>query len=681
MFERRVKILLVMLACPAVLASARLVQLQAWQADRYAAAAERMLSLPPKYFPALRGEILDRRGRPLAFDAPVWEVAFHYAFMVEDDALRRRVYRAAGLRAADLPGPQRLQESWRLISRLTGVTLERLGERRDRVVASVARIKAGVRQRRGVETVVLEETMAHTVVGGLDQQMQVEARLALAGCPWIEVRPSHTRRYEGGPALFHIVGRVAEVDAETIASDPRADDELACYRPGEVRGVAGVEAAAEQVLRGRRGRRHEDQKGRALSPPVDPVDGASVRLTIDADIQQAIYARLSAVLRENPGSTGACAVVLDLPSRDVLAAVSCPAVGDPAFASPEDQAARQPWIFRAGLARPPGSIVKPMLLAAAMADGKVAAGTYFTCSGHLFPDRPDRWRCMATYGHGPVDPVTSLQKSCNVFYYHVGQLLGVRRMQDWWPLFGLGEKTGVGLPEESAGRLPDEITEGAARLAAIGQGRLELTPLQAADMAATVATGTHRPLRLWHADASDDRRETPLPVPQAAWRTVREGMYAAVNMPGGTAFRRADFSAPTEFVLLGKTGSAEAPPRQTAYTCRFPDGSVRRIIARNRRALMERFEPAGRPTVLSQEDADPDRDTHAWFIGYLAPRGRHLEPVRPDDGALAVAVLLEYVGHGGEAAAPVAAAILEDVLAGRERPQPAAQAAAGEAPP
>ncbi len=679
MFERRVKILLVMLACPAVLASARLVQLQWWQAEAFAAAAERMLSLPPRYFPALRGEILDRRGRPLAFDAPVWEVAFHYAFMVEDDALRRRVYRAAGLRAADLPSPQRVEESWRLVSQLTGVAMDRLMERRDRVVASVARIKAAVQRRRGVETVVQEETMAHTVVGGLDQQMQVDARLGLAGCPWIEVRPCHTRRYEGGPALFHIVGRVGEVDAETIASDPRADDDLACYRPGEVRGIAGVESAAESVLRGRRGRRHEDQKGRPLSPPADPVDGANVHLTIDAELQQAIYVRLSAVLEENPGSTGACAVVLDLPSRDVLAAVSCPAVGDPAVASPEDETFRQPWLFRPGLARPPGSIVKPMLLAAAMADGKVNTGTYFTCSGHLFPDRPDRWRCMATYGHGPVDPVTSLQKSCNVFYYHVGQLLGVRRMRYWWPLFGLGERTGVGLPEESAGRLPDELTEGAARLAAIGQGRLDVTPLQAAEMAATVATGTHRPLRLWHSDAPDNRKETPLPVPPDAWRTVREGMYAAVNMPGGTAFRRADFSRPTGFVLLGKTGSAEAPPRQSAYTCRFPDGSVRRIVARNRRALLDSFDPAERPTILSQQDADPDRDTHAWFIGYLAPRGRYLEPVRPGDGALVVAVLLEYVGHGGEAAAPVAAAILEDILTGRERSDPV-QAAAQETP-
>jgi penicillin-binding protein 2 len=668
-FESRLKILLAILAIPLLAVVLRLVQLQVVQADTFFEKAERMLDRPPRFYPALRGEITDRRGRLLAYDAPVWDIAVHYAVMVDEPSLRHRVLRRLDVEWSD-DLDQRIEESWRVISDLTGIPLEELRERQDRIVRTVDRIKRWVSDRRGVETEIAEEFMPHAVARGLEQRARVAAGIALADYPWVEVVPSHTRRYEGGKAVGHILGRLGEVDRETIESDPMLHDPLARYQPGDLHGIRGAEALGESWLRGRRGRVHENLEGEPLSPPVEPVDGKAMTLTIDLPLQQAIYHRLQAVIESQyPFSTGGSAVVLDVPTREVLALVSYPSI-EP---DPNDRAAgndptqddlRQPYLFRAiGKNYPPGSIVKPLLLTVGMKQNKVHSGTTIHCGGLLFADHPDRWRCLGTHGH--VDPITSIQRSCNIFYYKLGEWLGTQSIAYWMREFGLGHETGTNLPEETHGHLPRSINRGTARLAAIGQGELDITPIQAANLTATIATGMHQPVTLW-ADDPNPKPQRNLGISAHVWRTVREGMYRVVNVDHGTAFQRAVLDNAGEFVLLGKTGSAEAPPREWLYQCRFPNGRLESIKARNANVLLRRFDEDQKPEIIKRFRIDQEDPTHGWFIGYLAPREHYLASISGDRPSVAIAVVIEYSGHGGEVAAPVAAEMLQSVLLQRD---------------
>ena len=664
MFERRLKILLVLLALPMLVAAGRLVHLTAVWGSHYQAAALDMLELPPRYYPALRGSITDYEGVPLAYDAPAWDIAVHYGLLVADDALTRQMRRQLGLRPEDL-GRERVEESLYKVVELTGVSRPKLREEAEQIIHRVERIKQLVSRRRGVETLIQEETAFHPLTRGLDQERAVEARVALAAWPWFSVVPGHTRKYEGGAAFGHLLGLVAPVPESLLDAPSNPEDPLTRYQMDDTCGVRGIEALGESWLRGIRGRTHHDRTGKEVSPPIDPRAGRDVRLTLDAALQRMVYERLGAAIETNyPASTGGCAVILDVPSRQVLALVSYPAV-DPA-APPEGEPdartqLREPWLFRA-VRKPysPGSIVKPMLLAASLTDRTTTSGTRSTCGGHLFADQPDKWGCTGI--HGSVEPIYAIQHSCNIFFYELGQRMSVDAEARWMDRFGLGRLSGTGLLDEVRGMLPTKENPGEARLAAIGQGEFEMTPIQAANMTATLATGVWRPVRLWANDPTSPPEPAELPISREAWRIVREGMFRAVNAEGGTAYGTDKLRDLGPYVLLGKTGSAEVSPPEWIYTCRFPNGAVESYRSRTAKSLVQQWAPDERPEIIGRTAPAEYDQTHGWFIGYLAPRGRYLEPVTSADLSIAVAVVVEYAGHGGEVAAPIAADLVDAAL-------------------
>jgi len=677
LFETRLKVLLILLALPALAVIARLAQMQVLHRSTYANDAQRMLIRKAKYFPCLRGTIVDRTGRLLASDATAWDICVHYAIIAGDvEALRdlqRKRAKDRRWRGFDDGLRAEIEESWQLISEMTATPREHLAAEAEDIRAQVLRVKASVSARRGVETVVEEERTAHPVVRGLSQEQQVAASVRLARYFWIEVLPSHTRQYAGGEAMSHILGRLGPVDAETVERDPNREDDLARYRLSDMQGISGVEALGESCLRGRRGKLEEDVTGRATSQPIEPVNGKAFRITIDHQLQETLYAQLAAAVEETQFRTGGCAVLLHVPTRQVLAMVDYPSV-DPA-ASPEEKERlakdkqRMPYLFRAGAEYyPPGSLVKPMLLVAALTDQLITPETRFVCHGKLFSESPG-WAC--TGFHGSIDPVTAVQHSCNVYYYHVGQLVGVPRLGEWLARFGFGRVTGLGIPGEKPGILPQEASAGAARNVGIGQGQFSVTPAQAVNMIATLATGVYRPLTLW-LDDPDPSPETRLPVPENWWRLARDGMYKVANEPGGTAYgeHRAKLDDP-DYVLLGKTGSAEVARGRTiesTFFCHFPDGRVEEIVAPEKEDVLARYPPQEQPKITgwrSYTRYPPDplgTYTHAWFAGYLAPKNRRLDAVGPGDLHFAIAVVIEFTGHGGEVAAPVARTMLQSAL-------------------
>jgi cell division protein FtsI/penicillin-binding protein 2 len=225
--------------------------------------------------------------------------------------------------------------------------------------------------------------------------------------------------------------------------------------------------------------------------------------------------------------------------------------------------------------------------------------------------------------------------------------------------------------------LPTTVKDGEARQAGIGQSETELTPIQDANLIATVANGVYKPVTLWANDPTPHPPGTRLPVSAEDWKTVREGLYDVVNVPQGTAYRTLQSKGISfgKYVMLGKTGSAEGWAPESIYLVRHPDGRREEIRALNAPSLLRKY-----PNVqIESQRRPPEYDqTHSWFVAYLAPRGRHLDPVGPGPASVAVAVIVEYAGHGGLIAAPVAAEILQSYLIMAERPAEPNQAGEGQ---
>jgi cell division protein FtsI/penicillin-binding protein 2 len=741
MFERRLRILLVFVGLGAAALVLRLAQLQLVHADYYRARASSSLILTPSQIPFVRGRILDRTGLVLVRDEACWDIAIDYevlAVVSQDGSesgndpralhnlgsaaettaeaesflrLARRLKRAGRYppETSDAGCVELLREelasTWaelaRFSARLSPESVDELRERGAAIHGRIMHIRRAVAKRRGFDAPIAEEMETHTILGGLDADAQIDARVRFARFPWIHVRPSWHRRFsEDITPLTHVLGRIGRVTADDVREDPFGEDPFATYRANEWLGVSGVEWAAEATLRGRRGQITRDRDGHVIAAQSFPaLDGDDVTLTIHAELQRRLYDLLGESVRMIPESAGGALVVLHVPSREVLALVSFPSYDANRFAEIHatlaDDTERLPFWFRAVASRyPPGSTIKPLVCLAGLMNGRISTTSREHCSGRLFDDVADRWRCWQVDGtsirkaHGDVDVVEALTGSCNVFMYRLGEALGVDSLCSAFDMAGIGRASGLGLREEVVGINPTpswlmenknaRATPGTARLFAIGQGELAMTPVQVANLLSTYASGRFRPVSLI-------RNVTPtpewtLPVTSAQWQAVRRGIYGVVNDPNGTAYKYARFDHP-RWALCGKTGSATAHPWPTAYRIPFADenGESHEAIVRagSQSSAMERFRrdhPAvtfdpGAVVVAARWPDTPsqhgEEHSHAWFGGFLQPRDSSgmVDWSRP--APIAFAVLVEFGGSGGRTSGPLArdvAATLVDVF-------------------
>lgn len=448
------------------------------------------------------------------------------------------------------------------------------------------------------------------------------------------------RVYPGGAAFAHVVGRVGRDRPEAPTGEKSHYDILG------MRGRDGVEAVRNAELSGTAGGKliTVDVSGFRHSETNRPaVPGADVSLAISARLQR----KAAALLR---GSRGAL-VAVDPANGDILALASAPAYDVSAMTPRIPRAYWQellsdpatPLLNRAvSGVYPPGSIFKPVVALAAL--GRGVPESFTVDCGGVFELGGMRLRCAARYGHGPgIDMRKALEVSCNPFFCELGVRIGIDAITETARLLGLGVKTGIGLPGEAAGLVPDDAWKrrvkkdgwraGDTANLSIGQGYLLVTPLQMALYAAALANGGTllRP-RLYLDEPPEAVRRLELPAKDIA--VVRDGMLRVVEAPdGGGRLARVPGLA-----VAAKTGTAEYGSRR----------------GRRKHTWMIAFAPADAPEValaVLVEDGESCGHTAAPLVAeFLREFFSIPEPaVEPDAGLEAA--------DAPDAAAPGAAAV------------------------
>ena len=707
MFETRLKIVLGVFGLALLVIIVRLIDLQIVHAEDYRKQAERALLYSPRRLPFVRGRILDRTGEELAADRPCWEVAVDYRVLaMKPRYLRGRARRllresadpAMSLARAEDEVRRRIDRMWNDLARFSGESVDDLHEAARKTCRRIERVRQVLETYHGYEFPIEEERVPHPVVSGLDDQRQVAARQLFQDYPWVQVRASTYRWYDSSPALPHILGQLGAVTGAILDGDPNRDDPLARYLASESHGVSGVEHAAERRLRGRRGVHRTNREGETVES-IDAVNGEDVTLTIRLDLQEALYGLMETMVPSTPHPAGGSVVVLDVPTREVLAMVSFPGYDNNTFRRAYDDLARdtrhQPLRFRAVANQyAPGSIVKPLTCIAGLTTGKITLDTTFDCRGYYYPETRSGRKCWRIHGtdqrmaHGPLTVSEAIAHSCNIFMYHTGELVGVQGLCSYFKMAGLGDWSGVGLREEARGINPTptylasrgrSVGRGDAWNFAIGQGEVLMTPVQTANLMAVYAGGIYKKVTLVRDRAA--AAEWKLPVSPEHWRAVRSGLFRVTNEVGATAYRTAHFVR-DGYALCGKTGSATAWRWTVSFAVPYTAPGGGRLIAivpaTRRREAIERFE-------AEYGDVDFDRDgievseyqprlavgqpkptradqEHAWFIGYLQAIDHSNRPLLDVTPRVAFAVLVEFGRSGGRTAGPIAAGVAGTIL-------------------
>lgn len=704
MFARRVHWFVILLGLMAIVIIGRLAQIQILEAKAFSDLAKKILTRAPRYLQAPRGSVFDRNGRPLLSDVPTTDISVRYEVLTFSNRyqyLRALAWqlRSRGVYPSDMATVDIIEDlqgqvadMWQTLASMSGTTARELVEEGESVRRRVERVREIVGEP------IREERMFHTVISAADEDTSLRARLELEQLPWLRVLPSSERRAQDADVLSHLLGRTGEVSAERINQDPLKEQTLKKLRPGDRCGISGIERLSETTLRGTRGRVLEDFDGHEIERS-EPIAGQNVWLTIDNDIQARAYQELRDQIEGNEeikgiaSPSGGAAVVIDVDTREVLALATYPTYPygryRELYVDLRQDTRRIPLRSRAvSTVYAPGSTCKAITTVAGLAEGVVSRHTTFSCApGHLIPGKPNRFRCWIynQYGrtHKPQDASLAIKNSCNMYFYRVGDRLGPDRLCTWFEHFGLGQTAGTGLIEESPGVVPTadylrrwrprapEAQKADAWNWSIGQGEVSSTPLQVANVAAAVASGVWKPIRLVRNEAGDWLNPITAPeyrIPDSAAREVRHGMWRVVN-ERGTA--RNALLESDEVVLCGKTGSAQTVPHVVSYkyTLEFEDGR-REVVHAPTDADAVASYPRPKPKIVGKFAAErypslipgEKLPVHGWFMGFT--QDSQTSPgAKPRSRSVAICVMIEFGEGGARAAAPVAKRLLDWMLA------------------
>jgi len=390
--------------------------------------------------------------------------------------------------------------------------------------------------------------------------------------PAVLVEQVPTRRYPDNAMAAHLFGYVGEITDVQLSRSENAG-----RRSGDVVGQAGVELTYNRLLMGEDGARRVvvNSVGREIQTlgELAPVEGRRLQLTIDYDLQRAAEEGFRAL-----GFWGS-AVVLDPRNGEVLSLVSLPAYDPNRFASGVDRAtwaalntdALRPLQNRTIQGRySPGSTFKIVVATAGLQEGVITPDFKVFCpGGGTFYGR--FFKCHLAGGHGTVDLRHAIEKSCNTYFYTVGNMLGIDRMHKWAAALGLADRSGIDLPHEIEPIMPSTAWKraktgekwyaGETISVAIGQGQVSVTPISLAMMMSTVANGgtLHVPHVVKAVDEGTGWTPVPPPAPRSVTQmkpenvqALHEGLWMVVNAAGTGGRARIP-----GYNVAGKTGTAQ----------------------------------------------------------------------------------------------------------------------------
>jgi penicillin-binding protein 2 len=573
--------------------------------------------------PAVRGQIRDRKGKVLATVRPSYNVFVTPRLLTADTFARlRMVLGMNGDEAIDV---------W-----------ERIQNGEAGVVAASGGSGTGTHM--AERPVLLAEDISREAMAAIETGVDL---------PGVKIVSAPRRSYPYGTLAAHVLGFMNEISADELRAKKGEG-----YRAGDLVGRTGIERQWDGYLRGRSGFQKNvvDRRDLPKTDIHDVVDGPSAQaavagnnvvLTLDVDTQ-----RFTERALRNASAAGA--VVLDVDTGRILAMASKPSFDPNEMSGHLTPEAEQRLLAdryhplhdkTLGETYYPGSTFKPVSALAALEDRLITPDDKTKCHGS-FEIARRRFKCTKT--HGVVSLYDAIVQSCNVYFYELGARPGMMdRLAKYGADLGLGAPTGLGLNGEEGGFLPTEewyraqkrenpkaegFQIGQALNAVIGQGSTRVTLLQMATMYAAIANGG----KLWLPQIVE-RVESPdgqvleefaprvrrdLSVAPENLAVVRQALVGVVNESKGTAFKVRS----KDIEVAGKTGTAQVHGRHV-------------------------------------ENGGYEAGDHAWFVGF-APAGRP---------RIAIAVLVEHGGHGGDVAAPVAMEIIHnyfDTVAPADREAP-----------
>ncbi len=608
-FNQRLTLLMIFVFIAFAILAGRLIYLQVIEGEEYRRLSE-INSIRLQEIDAPRGLIFDRNGKMMVDNRP----SFNLHIILKD--------------------AKPLEETLEKLSRVTGDAIEELKEK----------IKKNERQG-PYAPILLKEDMGRDLLAAIEVNRY--------DLPGVVVRVSPRRHYLFANSAAHMVGYVGEISKSELKREQYAD-----LKGGDYIGKFGVERSFENQLRGKRGGRQVEvnANGQVVNviSTVAAQAGQNIHLTIDQELQNIA----EGLLVDKAGAV----VALDPTNGEILVMASSPTydpnwfvvgmtpdqwnsiISNP-FRPLENKAIKAEY--------PPASTYKVVTALAGLEEGVIDANTTYFCPGHYkYGNRI--YRCWRRAGHGEVDVVKAIEQSCDVFFYQVGEGLGIDRLARYAKAFGLGRLSGVDLDQESNGLIPTKAWKrkrlgapwmgGETISASIGQGYNLVTPLQMAKLTAAVANGGAllKPNLIKSMQRLQDKNmvqtepviEGNLPVKAENLALVRKGLWAVVNRNRGTA--HASRLRSVEFA--GKTGTAQVVGRKAV------EG-----LDEDQIKLMHR--------------------DHAWFVAY-APA---------DKPRIAISVIIEHGEHGSTAAAPIAKELITAYLGLAEQEAELAAKAAAQA--
>ncbi|MCD6388529.1 MAG: penicillin-binding protein 2 [Desulfobulbaceae bacterium] len=539
---------------------------------------------------APRGDILDRNGKIIVTNRPCFNIVW-----IKEDA----------------PDPDVV------IKRLAAILNIDISELLDRI-----RESAG--QPRYVPMRLRED---------IDWQTLVYIENHRLDLPGVRIEAVPIRDYLYGNFASHIIGYPGHISKKELEASKSNE-----YRGGDQIGKMGLEKIFEKNLRGEQGKRYVEVDVHGFEQKQlqnqEPLPGNDLQLTLDLDLQLAAERALA-------GKAGAI-VTMDVNSGRILTLASSPPMKLKQFLGGisvkhwkehlDDPL--HPLLNKAIQGQyPPGSTYKIVTALAGLSEKAISPQTISYCTGSMTLYRR-RYGCWKRRGHGAIDLNRALSESCDVYFYQVGQKVGVNKLAQYAGSLGLGKKSGIILEHEKSGLTPTKLwkkknrneswQEGETMSVSIGQGFNLATPLQICNMTATLANGgtRYRPMLIKAIlDPEGKIIEQFEPIidgkalgTKKSLDLIKKGLVAAVNSKHGTGGR-----AKLEGITVaGKTGTSQVV-----------------------RLAQYRSVP---------EDKVPYKyRDHAWFTCF-APA---------DNPEIAIAVLMEHSGHGGSQAAPLAKQVLE----------------------